>query len=303
MDLVSHGKGSSLKPKNPEKSKTLMRAVVNKPIDDHKHKLVAQSTIEPDDLPSTNAVIAKSILNSVDDDRLSRAKTSPRSQLISRFGPPSTNSYDDQDISVPQPSPTQTPKVDPKLTHGTQPSMNIFETSLMQASAEAQPPLALPKKKSKSRSHKHLSVGLAVILAVMLVGGLFGYTNLNKINLYIASSKAGFQATTPSYSPSGYGLASVSSESGIIQTSYHSTSDSRTYSISEKPSNWDSNSLLNNYVLNVAGQNYETIHDSGRTIYIYSSRDATWVNNGIWYIITGNNSLSDQQLIQLATTM
>ena len=59
--------------------------------------------------------------------------------------------------------------------------------------------------------------------------------------------------------------------------------------------------LLDNFVAS-SGQNYQTIEDAGRTIYMYSG-NATWVNGNVWYRITGNSSLSSGQLTNIATSM
>ena len=48
--------------------------------------------------------------------------------------------------------------------------------------------------------------------------------------------------------------------------------------------------------------NYQVVVGGGRTVYLYGSRNATWVNNGLWYVLQGNDSLSNQQLVQLATS-
>ena len=304
MDFVRPTSVNPLTPKAPTKSSTLMRSVVNKPTDDYRRQMVGQAPVSVPAQPEPSSVVTKSSYQSVDTDREARASLSPKSELFSRFGSQATAAS-----SAPEPVTTPVASVaaqpldsQPAVPEQHSPSMDIFEKSLSQASAANQPPLNENPQKS-SGSGKKLTTIAALCLAVLVAAAIFGYQNINRVNLYLASSKAGFSATTPHYSPSGYGLASVSYGSGVIKASYHSTTDNRTYSVNEKSSNWDSKTLLNSYVQGVAGQNYETIQSNGRTIYLYGSRDATWVYNGIWYIVTSNSSLSDQQLIQLATSM
>ena len=68
-------------------------------------------------------------------------------------------------------------------------------------------------------------------------------------------------------------------------------------------SSMSSNQLLNGYVENNAGFNYQTINTNHKTVYIYNGHDATWVNNGIWYVIQDNNSLSYHQIINIVNSM
>jgi hypothetical protein len=176
--------------------------------------------------------------------------------------------------------------------------MNIFEKAIEDAPAVNEP--LLPKQRRGLA--KRLTIASASVLSVLLIGGFFAYQNFNKLDLYLASTKAGFSDITPSYKPTGYGLASVSSGSGVIETVYNSNTNSKSYTLSEKKSNFTSSDLLQNFVLNTAGQNYETVISNGLTIYLYAPHSATWVNGGIWYIISANSSLSDQQLVQLASS-
>lgn len=158
-----------------------------------------------------------------------------------------------------------------------------------------------------SRWHTAKRLSGWTVLAVVLIGlvgsGIYINSNFEKLELYLASNKAGFNATLPSIKPSGYDLSSISTGSGALQASFKSNSDSRTYSISESKSSISSGQLLTGYVLQKAGQNYQTIQTDGKIIYVYGSQDATWVNNGIWYIVSDNNSLSNHQIIDIADSM
>jgi hypothetical protein len=312
MDMVRPGKVNPLKPKNLEKSKTLMRSVVQKP----NHSAMGQKLVASSPLTVSNApqVTQKNSISSLDIERQNRANQSAKSTLVSRFSSSTTESAEKlEEIIKPAeinvspevietpPAPKSPPVIDPmvKASRQAQPSMKLFEQALSQATAHQEPPI----EKRSSKLAKRLSLSLAGILIVLVAGGFLVYHNVPRIDLFVASSRAGFTATTPGYSPAGYDLANVSSADGVINASYHSNSDSRAYTIKERDTTWDSNTLLDSYVVGVAGQNYETVQSAGRTIYIYGNKDATWVNGGIWYVITDNNSLSDQQLIQLATSM
>jgi hypothetical protein len=183
------------------------------------------------------------------------------------------------------------------------PSYNIFKDPLPGTFEYSRAPSAVSQ--SKWALAKRLS-GWSV-LGVVLVGvvgaGLFINSNFNKIELYFASSRAGFAATLPSAKPSGYNLSSISTGGGAIEASFSSNTSNRSYTISEKKSSISSTDLLDNYVQNKAGLNFRTVNTTGNTIYIYNGHDATWTSNGIWYVLQDNNSLSDHQIINIAGSM
>ncbi|HEY4964038.1 MAG TPA: hypothetical protein VIH90_05060 [Candidatus Saccharimonadales bacterium] len=306
-DIVRPG-GNPLSPKAPTRSNTLMRNVVNKPNLKPEPKITAQAMLITE--PAT-IVAPKQVAASVDHDREKRAKINSQSELISRFR--ATASTDPQpsvaepmveaQIPVSKPVPEQPPQLykplDPRVD---QPSMSIIEKSLAAAPVYEVPKIHKKAKSKKSKAKKVMSYALVASLLIVLGGGIFAYKNFDRIGFYVASSQAGFHATLPGYNPSGYSMTNVSSASGIIQSNFKSNSDSRNYSLNEKTSNWSSDDLLNNYVSGVSSGSYQTINSGGKTIYIYGDRNATWVSKGIWYVITSNASLSDNQLVQIATT-
>ena len=78
---------------------------------------------------------------------------------------------------------------------------------------------------------------------------------------------------------------------------------SRAFTITQQASDWDSASLLANYVSS-ASQTFQTSQIRGNTVYIYGEGDnATWVNNGIWYTINDRAGLNPDQLLKIAESM
>jgi hypothetical protein len=185
-----------------------------------------------------------------------------------------------------------------------EPSINIFKTPMPGTFEYSRP--APQVKANRWDLAKRLSgwsvLGVAVIGIV--AGGLFINANFNKVELYVASSKAGFSATLPTVKPSGYDLKNISAGGGVIEASFNSNSDGRNYSISEKKSSVSNDDLLANYVTAKAGLNYQTVNTaSGNTIYIYNGHNATWTSKGIWYVLQDNNSLSNRQIIDISDSM
>lgn len=293
MDFVNSKSVNPLS-KPLQKSQTLMRtAVTNLPTDDTQQVTGTSSLIDPE----AHLIALKTSVLSVDKSRLNRAQNTSKSELVNRFN--SNQAAPKFNLPPLDPAPETTEKVEPIVSpQPQQPSMNMLSQGIAKATAHNMQPL-LPEKSSSKKLIGALGVSMAVIIAI----GLFVNINLKRIDVFMAAGTAGFSATLPSNGPSGFGIAKVSSAAGIISTAYKSNSDARNYTITERQSLWDSSTLLDSYVSQVAGSNYQSYQADGMTIFIYGNNNATWVNNGIWYIISSNNSLSQAQLINMATSM
>lgn len=155
----------------------------------------------------------------------------------------------------------------------------------------------------KPRVNPKFFIISAGILVIAGLAGYFSYNRVPQLSLQVATSKAGFSGHLPNNAPSGFSLKNpIESTKGSITLNYISNSDARKFAISQKPSNWSSESLLSN-VFKQSKLNYQTYQDKGLTIYVYEGNNATWVNNGVWYTITGQNALSSQQLLAIAGSM
>lgn len=327
-DIRPH-QANSITPKNLHRSNTLMRKVVQKPIITVKAPVKISTNQQLNHQPGIS-YNPKRYVTQIDPKRQQRAKVNSKSEFVGRFkaastvatvsettAPTSFEAVESLKIPVLDEIPAATttqaiynpPEQPPQLYNPDdipaqpivdQPSMEVFKRNFELPDNQSYNNFETKEKKGWLK--KSLAIAGVLSLFILLVGGFLVYQNFNKIGVALASSKAGFHVVLPKYNPGGYGLASISSASGEVQTSYHSNSDSRNYTLSEKTTNWDSTDLLNDYVDNVAGLNYQIVNNGGKVIYIYGNKNATWINNGIWYIVTSNNSLSNQQLIELATT-
>ena len=323
MDFKVHTSVNHVKHRSLQKSKTLMRNSVKNPLTSNvKIKTVSASIPNPVQPKEDNFSTQESKLDGYVHNRHPRNYKIPRSELISRFSSTAnSNLYEPQkQVESKDQSTAILPKFEPQLPESasstldlnSNQSKNIFEEALKTTPIPDQAKELKYSKPQKHKIKKHtkrhkvpvLASSLSVLVIALIAGGIYLGHNLNKVSLYLASSRAGFTPTVSSYNPSGYDLSSVSSASGVIESSFKSNSDSRTYSIIEKKSNWNSSDLLNNYVVNRAGLNYQTITQNNLTIYTINNNSlATWVKGGIWYIIQDNNSLSTHQIIEIATSM
>jgi hypothetical protein len=139
-------------------------------------------------------------------------------------------------------------------------------------------------------------------LAVLIFVGYLVYLNIPNISMRIAAERAGFAATMPAYKPTGYSLTGpVAYSTGEVQLKFASTAQPGNFTLTQHQSNWDAQALLQDYVSRQTN-NYMTYQDEGLTIYMFNGQ-ATWINGGIWYSVSGSAGLSSDQILNLATSM
>lgn len=293
----------------PQGTKTLMRHVVKKP------KVIADTApaaVAPALTPHIqHPHVAQQL-------RSKQAKTITKSPLISRFGTPTPRPAVTQKTKplpvVPAPAslahhkPSHAAASHHAKKHATPSASHDHIARAMEKSTSHQNKrLAKPKRRQKV-AHK-LGVSprfvstAAASLSILLLVGFFAYQNVPSIAVRLASSKAGFSAKLPGYSPSGFAMdGPVQAGPGVITMNFASNSDDRAFQLSQRPSAWNSESLANNY-LAPKSQAYQTFQEAGKTIYMYDDSNATWVSGGIWYVVEGNSSLSSDQLLRIASSL
>ena len=157
-------------------------------------------------------------------------------------------------------------------------------------------------KKQRSKAGRLASVASAS-LAIVLLGGYLTYLNMPALSTRVAAAQAGIDASYPSYSPSGYSLSGpVAYSQGSVSMKFAANAGPRSYTLTQKDSTWDSTAVLENAVEPEAKSDYTTTTASGLTIYTYKGK-SVWVNNGILYTITGDASLSGEQVRNIATSL
>ena len=161
-----------------------------------------------------------------------------------------------------------------------------------------------PDKQQEPSGSSKLARFASVAACGMLLLGYFAYLNIPNLTLRVAASRAGIEASLPGYNPGGFGLSGpIAYSDGQLVLSFSSRTDERAYKLIQTRSEWDSQSLANNY-LDEANQEYTTVEDRGLTIYLFSGSNATWVNRGVWYTIQGDGSfLSETELVDIAASI
>lgn len=289
----------------PQRSKTLMRHGLAKP----------QASAAEVASPSTFAPLA-----TVHAKREARAHTIQKSSRISKFSLGGKPAVAVKNVDLPV---AQAPEAAPPLrfghTHSNtsapaahhQPSKAheaVFSEALNHANSHQQP--TLPK-----RAHTHqkvaskLGVGSKIVgvgaglLAAALLIGFIAYQNVPNLTMRLAAAKAGVHAAMPGYQPTGFALnGPVQYSPGQITLNFKAHGDNRAYQLVQQSTKWDSDTLKSKYVA-VNDRPYQTFQANNKTIYIYGNSTATWVNNGVWYQISGNASLNNDQLLQIARSL
>lgn len=287
-----------VKPHQPQHSKTLLRRHAPKPKFDVK-PAVKRVRTPAEIAPKQAAQIAhKRSVYSVDPIRERRAITTTKHRAVQHFKSTPIHSVSAQVAVLPveiEPFPVAAAQQTialPAKHHN-----DIFTNAIARATSHEQP---APKTR-RSRKRK-LANALAVVGALLIVGGFIGYLNLENIQMRVASMQAGFSASLPDYAPTGYTLQGrVERNGSTIALDFRSGDQG--YRITQQPSNWNSETLLDNTL--GWSTEFQTVQKNGQTIYIFSEGDirAAWVNGGVRYEIAGNAHLSEYDIISIATSL
>ena len=196
-------------------------------------------------------------------------------------------------------------KAKPSSTPKKQTSQELKKSLIEQSLARATP--ASPNQKhpsAKKRFQKPLKTSsvMAGSLAIIMLGGYLTYINMPGISTRVAAAQAGIEASFPGYKPDGYRFKGpVAYEAGEVAVAFASVSGSQHYEVHQRESNWDSQTVLDNYVSQKTG-NYTANTSQGVTVYTYED-GAAWVNKGMFYTLEGNATLSTEQVLRIANSM
>lgn len=144
----------------------------------------------------------------------------------------------------------------------------------------------------------------AVVMTVVglaLLGVFLWQVNANDINVKIASLRSGLSASVPGFVPGGWGKAQ-SLKSGDGNVSYELEKDGKTLKVEQQKSDWDSQAVLEQYVLKHA-TDYLALQSQGLTIYVFGNNQAAWVNQGTLYTLSGDHGIDQDDIIRMATSL
>jgi hypothetical protein len=171
------------------------------------------------------------------------------------------------------------------------------------AIAEAFSKLSDEQKRSREnfkRKSKLFNIILATVTAILIIL-YFVLTNSN-ILVSIASAQTGINASFPEYKPEGFDRSGpITSTDNQVGISFISSSSKKQFSLVQKKSSWDSSAVKDKVSQDSNGE-FITTEDSGLTIYSHNG-NASWVNGGILYTISGDAQLSTDQIRRIAASL
>lgn len=281
-----------------DRSHTLMRTAVKKP------ELHTQKAVTTAAIPGAQIVHTREDLT-----RLKRAGEIKKSPKISKFG--SKNSVIQKlahALPVKEaPSHDEAAAAVHIYSKSRTEMKNPFDDALHHATAHNQPKLKKTPLRHKAAHKLRISpsafnIGSGVA-AVFILVGFFAYQNVPNLSMRVAAAKAGVNASLPGYQPSGFSLIGpIQAQPGKVSIKFKSNSDSREFQVNQQATQWNNESLIENYVA-VDRRAYQTYQDNNKTIYIYDNNNATWIDNGVWYQVEGDSNLSADQLLRLASSL
>lgn len=195
----------------------------------------------------------------------------------------------------------------PVAKEGVAPKLSAKERLLANAATkEAAQPAVEQKVRATRKYKKHISfAGYGTAVAIVLVlAGYIAYLNVPAVSMKVAANRAGFAATLPSYRPSGYSFSGpISYGPNVVTIKYQSTTDDRAFSLSQRPTTWDTNAVKEAFVVPQTETEPITVSDRGLSIFVYDGK-AAWVNAGKLYAIeTKGAQLGINQILDLASSM
>lgn len=174
-------------------------------------------------------------------------------------------------------------------------SMDRVDSSQADSAAKTRAP-----KHSANRRPRTATI-LTSLAALVLLGGYLTYLNLPSLSIRVAATRAGVDASYPTYQPAGYSFAGpVAFSPGEVRVNFLSNTNDYNYTLVQRSSSWDSQAVLDNYVLQESEQ-YATLQERGLTIYLMNNK-AAWVNGGVLYVIDGDAPLSSEQIQKIASS-
>lgn len=159
---------------------------------------------------------------------------------------------------------------------------------------------AVPEAATKTGPARPTAVVMTVI-GLALLGVFLWQVNASDIQVKLASLRAGLTASVPGFVPGGWsGAQSLKASEGGV--SYELVKDGKTLKIEQQKSDWDSQAVLEQYVLR-RSTDYLALQSQGLTIYMFGDNQAAWVNQGAFYTLSGDHGIEQDDIIRMATSL
>lgn len=291
--------------KRTEHSKTLIRGVLSKP-----------SLSIKKAAPSLIRASAKAPAKSIDQAKLSHAKTIKKHSKVERFGALAAKSAPQEPVkkilsgevigvgsnarakaaaSASSSVSTPLPSMITSSSHARLERM--LDEALVRADAHKQ---ALRRQARGWFGLPRWLVILIFAIVLLAVGAVIIWRDVPAVAVKVAAMRSHVSATVPTYTPTGFGFNQAISQPGKLTIQYEEKAAAvHNYTVTEQKSDWDSQSLSDNNISK--NSDIQTSQVNGNTVYIYGPKsNAAWVNNGTLYTIKNDANLSSDQLLHIA---
>ena len=129
----------------------------------------------------------------------------------------------------------------------------MLENAVAHAQSHNQPPVTKHKKRGKIArklgvSRRTMAISSAALAGALLIG-FYALQNIPNLSMQVASTRAGFDAHMPAYTPAGFSFKGpIQYEPGRVTISFKANADNRSYSLTQQSSNWNSDALVANFI-------------------------------------------------------
>lgn len=282
QDITTH------KRHTPQKSQTLMRTIVKKPLASQKH--------------------VQDVLTDQPLSRETRAQTVPKHSSVARFNtsPPQNVPAKVTSLPVAVHPNTNSTSAAPHITAFTN-GPRASEQSLASKFVDSQLQKAInhstkPLKQKKSKA-KLASVGAGILSALLLVG-FIAYLNAPSINVAFVSKKAGVAMSIPKGIPSNFAVdRRIDYYPGAIEIRFKSRTDERMFSIAKQNSKDMTFESLESSISQKVNGKYQVYESNGLKILMADSGRAEWLSGGMLYSINGDSQLANEQIATIAKNL
>ncbi len=278
-------------------SQTLMRSAVKKPVAAStpirvQHEISVKQAAIP--------ITAKPSVTTVSHARLERAKTTVRSEHVSRFNhdqspdkpavqlthvpvrtAPDKPDETDAVAGAPQPKPSNGPE-------------DMFTRAIAAASHHAD--IKSHTRNYKKTAQRHFASMAIGASALFVIVGFAAYLNTPNLQIRIAGVQAGVSTVSPDFAAAGFIYTGVSASQGKRIVGLKT--DEAGYQLVQQPTNWAGGQMIDEISsVSASGKpNFKTLQFGDQTVYRLNNGNATWVKDGTWYQLNGERAISDTVL-------
>lgn len=195
----------------------------------------------------------------------------------------------------------RTPSMVTSVSH--QKLERLLDEALLKADAHKQ---MMKKGRPGSLAFRRFPRWVVIALTVLVLSiaaAILIWENLPAVAVKVAAARAHVKASMPAYTPSGYSFANpINYKPGSVTLHYiDKVGSSSGFLLTQKTSNWDSQSLANSLPKDAPVQTFET---DGTSVYMYGqAQNATWVNHGVLYNLQNKSNLTSDQVMKIVDSL